>query len=167
MSFLNSLDGQQRPILNCCLALDRKACQQRGQSWHWRTGCQGRVWRQARTDLAPVLTPCATTGNSRERKHGTTMWHPSHQRWKSPEKQIIYLGSVYWNSYSEHLSTEKASSGVTELSHINNITCSSSQKKKTLKHYHLLLPHWWLCCIFTLDLSLSLKWFQLFGLYPV
>lgn len=95
MPFLNSLASQQRAILNCCLALDRKACQQRGQTWHWRTGCQGRAGRQARTDMAPVLTPSATMWNSRERKNGTMMLHPSHQRWKLPEKDIIYLGSVY------------------------------------------------------------------------
>lgn len=95
MSFLNSLDSQQRAILNCCLALDRKACQEWGQTWHWRTGCQGRAGRQARTDMAPVLTPSATMWNSRERKNGTVMLLPSHQRWKLPEKQIIYPGSAY------------------------------------------------------------------------
>lgn len=91
MSFLNSLDSQQRAILNCCLALDRKSCQQWGQTWHWRTGCQGRAGRQAPTDTAPVLTPSATMWNSRERKNGTAMLHPSHQM-KVARKTNYLLG---------------------------------------------------------------------------
>lgn len=72
-----------------------------------------------------------------ERKKMATWYHiHKHQRWKPPEKQIIYLGSVCYNSYSNSLSTAKAFSRLMEFSHGNNITPAQvfkQLKKKAAK----------------------------------